>query len=283
MLRSRRTHWRLLTTWCGILAWSFLAGAQARQTPARPGTDAPASAKIWIGREAEIENYIRTAKILKLESLTTGVTHPRKATLEPGGPVQYLAWKVIPPGHYEGFWESDLSEVAGYELDKILALNMVPPSVERDYKGEHGAAIMWASPTKSFHDLGLKGAPDAPSKYAYEWARQIVRAKMFDNLINNIDPNLGNWLVDPAWNLILIDHTRAFTPGTKMIHEMTRIDTDLWTHMQALTEAELQQSLGKWLIHGEAKSMIERRDKMQQIIDGLVRAHGEAAVFMKAQ
>ena len=52
----------------------------------------------------------------------------------------------------------------------------------------------------------------------------MARAKMFDNLINNRDPNLGNWLVDPAWNLILIDHTRAFAPGKDMVHKMNRIE-----------------------------------------------------------
>ena len=40
---------------------------------------------------------------------------------------------------------------------------------------------------------------------------------MFDNLIGNIDPNLGNWLVDPSWNLILIDLTRAFTTTKELI------------------------------------------------------------------
>lgn len=244
-------------------------------------SSAPANAKIWIGRAAEIENYLRTAQVVKLTDLSVGVTHPRKATLAPGGPVDAFAWKVLPPGRYEGFWESYLSEIAAYELDKLLNLNMVPPTVEREYKGERGAAVMWASPTKTFKDFGGKGAPDAPPEYADAFARQLVKAKMFDNLINNTDPNLGNWLVDPSWNVILIDHTRAFTTGNKMIHEMNHIDPDLWARMQALTEASVQTAIGKWLMHGEAKSIIDRRNKMQQIVDDLVKAHGEAFVFMK--
>jgi hypothetical protein len=264
----------------GVLGVCLILPAHAQQPAA---SDAPQSAKIWVGREAEIENYLRTVKVVKLSDLQTGVTHPRKATLPPGGPVEFFAWKVIPAGWYEGFWENYQSEIAAYELDKVLELHMIPPTVERDYNRERGAAVMWASPTKTFRDFGTKGAPDAPPKYAAEWARQIVKAKMFDNLINNTDPNLGNWLVDPAWNLMLIDHTRAFRPGKNMIHEMTRVDADLWKHMQGLTEASIQASIGKWVMRGEAKSLIERRDKMQQIIDALVKAHGEAAVFMKGQ
>jgi hypothetical protein len=250
---------------------------EARQSAPAP----PASARIWVGRAAEIEQFLRTTPIVKMEDLSVGVTHPRKATLPPGGPVTYLAWKAIPPGRYSGFWESYLSEIAAYELDKLLELNMVPPTVEREYKGDRGAAVMWASPTKSFKDLGAKGAPEAPPIYAAAWARQLVDAKMFDNLINNLDPNAGNWLVDPSWNLILIDHTRAFTGGTKMIHEMTRIDPDLWARMRALDEPTLHAALGKWLIRGGEKTLIERRNKMQEIIDALVKARGADSVYIR--
>lgn len=262
----------------GVLGVCLILPVLAQQ-PAAP--NAPANAKIWIGRAAEIENYLRTAQVVKLVDLQSGVTHSRKATLAPGGPVDAFAWKVIPPGQHEGFWDSYYSEIAAYELDKLLQLDMIPPTVEREYKGERGAAVMWASPTKSFKDFGGTGAPDAPPQYADAFARQIVKAKMFDNLINNEDPNLGNWLVDPSWNLILIDHTRAFVSGKNMIHEMNHIDPDLWARMQALTETSLQAAIGKWVLRGEARTIIERRNKMQQIVDALVKARGPAFVFMK--
>src|SRR6478736_4723632 len=257
------------------VVWALGLALQAQQ-PAAP----PANAKIWVGRAAEIEQFIRTTPIVKMEDLSVGVTHPKKATLPPGGPVQYLAWKAIPPARYSGYWESYLSEIAAYELDKLLQLNMVPPTVEREYKNDKGAAVMWASPTRSFKEFGGKGAPDAPPIYAAAWAKQIAQAKMFDNLINNLDPNLGNWLVDPSWNLILIDHTRAFTGGTAMIHQMTHIDPDLWARMRALDEPTIQSTLGKWLVRGGAKTLIQRRDKMQQIIDALVKAQGADNVFI---
>jgi hypothetical protein len=107
---------------------------------------------------------------------------------------------------------------------------------------------------------------------------------MFDNLIYNMDPNLGNWLVDQDWNLILIDHTRSFTGEKKMAHEdMKRIDPVLWEKMEGLTEESLQAALGEWVGKREIKAMIERRDKMREIIANLVKttAGGEAAVFVK--
>jgi hypothetical protein len=244
-------------------------------------TEEPQSAKTWIGKAAELEEYLRTAEVVKLEKLDVGVTNPSRAYLKPGGPFDSMAWKPIRPGIYGGFWESYKSEIAAYELDKLLELNMKPPTVERRLNNDLGAAIMWCSPAKSFKEFGGKGAPPAPPRYFASYNRQLVQAKMFDNLIANIDPNLGNWLVDPAWNLILIDHTRAFTNTKKLYHAMTRIDGLLWEKMKGLTQESLTAALGKWLDKGEIKGIVDRRQEMQKAIDKMIKDNGEAAVVMK--
>ena len=242
---------------------------------------APVDARIWIGRAAEIEEYLRTVPILKLEALSVGVTKPMRAFLPEGGPSKYLVWKTIQPGRYNSYWESYKSEIAAYELDKLLALNMVPPTVEKTHRGERGAAVMWVSPAKSFKDMGVTTSPTAPPQYQSAWVRQLVKAKMFHNLINNIDPNLGNWLVDPAWNLVLIDFSRCFTNGSNMAHAFTRVDPELWEKFKGLTEASLTPAVGPYIGKGELKSILTRRDKMAQTIGNLVKQHGEAHVFMK--
>ena len=104
---------------------------------------------------------------------------------------------------------------------------------------------------------------------------------MFQNLIGDTDPNLGNWLVDPAWNLILVDHSRALTSTTKLVHQMQNIDADLWTRIQMLTEGTLTTAAGTWIGKGEVRAILDRRKKMLEQIDKLVRARGEAQVFMR--
>lgn len=276
-----QAHWRiaLFVVCVGFCIGYAVPPAAAQTGDALKASTEAASAKVWLDRRAEIEEYLRTAEIVKLSDIGTGVTNPKRAELAPGGLIGAMAWKPIRPGRYGGFWESYKSEIAAYELDKLLELNMVPPTVERRVKGDLGAAVMWAAPTKSFKELG--GLPKPPAEHAESWNRQIIRAKMFDNLINNKDPNLGNWLVDPAWNLILIDHTRAFTTGKDMVHKMTRIDADLWERMKALTEESLTASLGKWLGRGEIRSILQRRDRMKEEIDKMVAEMGGAVVFVR--
>ena len=232
------------------------------------------NAKTWIQDPKAIEDYIKSAKVVSMKDLSVGVTKPKRAELAPGGPVAAIAWKKIPPGRYEGYWESYKSEIAAYELDKLLGLGMVPPTVEKRVDGDLGAAVMWVSPTKSFKELGgvpgQKGVQGPPPVQIGTWMQQITRAKMFDNLVGNTDPNLGNWLVDPAWNLILIDHTRSFNTNS-LYHQLVQVDAELWDKMKALDEATLTSALGHWLDKREIKGILERRDKMQQVVDKLLK------------
>jgi hypothetical protein len=242
-------------------------------TPLISQTPASAPARAWADRVSEIEQYLKSADVMGMEDIGVGVTKPRKAMLAAGGPVEAIAWKPIRPGRYSGFWESYKSEIAAYELDKVLALGMVPPTVEKKVKGVTGAAVMWVSPVQSFKELGgvpgMKGVKGPPPAQVPAWNRQITIAKMFDNLIGNIDPNLGNWLVDPAWNLILIDHTRAFTNTTSLYHQLVQVDPALWDKMKALDEPTLSTALGEWLDKGQIKAILERRDKMEKVVSKL--------------
>jgi len=214
---------------------------------------------------------------VRTEAIPVGVTKPVRCYLAPGGLFESLAFKSIKPGVQTGFWESYKSEMAAYELDKLVGLDMIPPTVEKRVKDDLGAAILWVAPVRSFKQMG--GPPTPPPEHTDSWNRQLAKAKMFDNLINNKDPNLGNWLVDPAWNLILIDHTRAFAPGKGMVHPMNRVDRALWERMVALDPASLKAALGAYLDGGQIKDILARRDRMKAEIEKMVAERGEAGVF----
>lgn len=258
-----------------FIALSVLASATAAVTQER-GAE---SAKTWLGQAEQIEQFIRDAEVVDIEEIGIGVTNPKRAELAPGGLVDRIAFKPLRPGRYIGAWESYLSEIAAYELDKLLGLGMIPPTVEKRIGREVGAAVMWVTPTQSFKELG--GPPSPPSTHIGRWNYQLICAKMFHNLIYNKDPNLGNWLVDPAWNLILVDNSRAFTTDDRMVHTLTRVDRDLWDRFEALDEPTLTAALGEWLSEGEIRAILKRRDKMAEEIGAMVAERGEAAVFVR--
>ena len=78
-----------------------------------------------------------------------------------------------------------------------------------------------------------------------------------------------------------IDYTRSFTPKKDMVHQMTRIDQELWDKMKALTVESLTPALQKWIGNREIRAIIERRDRMQTVIEKLIATNTEAAVFVR--
>lgn len=234
---------------------------------------APASARVWEGHAAEYEAYLRTAPVVKTTSLDLGVTHPKRVFFAPDGLAASAAWKPLRPGFQNGFWESYKSEIAAYELDKLLQLGMVPVVVERKIDGLTGAVILWLEGVRTW--LEVQPLPKPPM-----WERQLARMKLFDDLIGNPDRNRGNLLVDAAWNLFLIDHSRAFLDDRALPQKIDHVDTALWERMAALDEATLQTAVGQWLTNKQIKSMLARRDRMAAAIEALVKKNGRRAVFV---
>ena len=217
---------------------------------------------------------------MRTEPIGIGVTSPDWMYLAPGGPVARGVFKDIRPGIYRGHFESYKAEISAYELDKLLGLQMVPPTVEKRVKGDLGMAAMEVTSAETVRSLGVFPTPPV-AKTAWRTI-QLTRAKMFDNPINNRDPNEGNWMIDPAWNIILIDHSRAFRTGTDLPHEMAFIDRDLWHRIEQLDEATLRDSLGGWLSDREVRAILERREVMAEEIGRLVAeaARGDLDVFV---
>ncbi len=261
-IRDSRVALAVLAGTLGLLSLTVHPGA------AQAPDAADACARVWLTDGSRYEDFLRAAQVTGLKEVPVGVTRPSRAFFTPGGLADSMAWKPIRPGLRNGYWESYKSEVAAYELDKLLALGMVPPTVERQVRGETGAGILWIAPTRSFRDMGgvpgQGGVSGPPPARLADWNRQMVRAKMFDNLIANKDPNLGNWLVDEDWHLILIDHSRAFTTMRNMVHEMGRVDQELWDRIRALDEPTLTAALGRWLGRREIRAILERRTAMEK-------------------
>jgi hypothetical protein len=179
-------------------------------------------------------------------------------------------------GRHGGFWDAHQSEIAAYELDRLLGLDMVPVTVERRVGSELASVQMWVEGCRMIKDVDQAACPNPVA-----FAKQVCRQRVFDNLVANIDRNAGNILVDGQWDIILIDHSRAFASNRMPFEkEMTRIDREMLAKLKALDEASLMKTVRPWLLgDGSVRDILKRRDKIVARFEKLARKRGEAAVF----
>jgi len=229
----------------------------------QPASTQRNGAKIWVGRYQEIEEYLRTAECVSMELFEPA--NAARCTLRPGGPVARMAWRSR-LGVYRGFRESYKAEIAAYEVDKLLKMDMVPPSVERQLEGNTGAAQLWVENVSAVKENASPGESNRA-----DWENQLARMTMFDNLIGYRDRSLGNMLRDVEWNLILLDHSRAFRDGNELPRKMNRVDQGFWTKIESLTRNQLDAALRAWLADNEIGAILDRREKMRAEIKSLPR------------
>lgn len=254
------------------------AVAPAAPEYAAPAPEAPgaaAGAKVWIGRYEEFEEFLKTWPIVRVVPVGEGVTNPNQAFFRAGGIASRAVVKPLRPGRPQGFWESYKSEIAAYEMDRLLGLDMVPVTVERSVKDRKASVQLWIEGCRHLSEIETQDPPNPQ-----EWNRQVCRHRVFDALIANIDRNAGNILVDDEWNIILIDHSRAFAADEMPFEdEITRLDRELFEALKTLDETVVTERLKPLLFGSSIKQLLRRRDELVEKLERLAAEKGEATVF----
>lgn len=224
-----------------------------------------------------LEDVLRTGEVVEIVELGTGANRPLKVTLRKNGRTAAGVWKPIKRGPREETWESYQAEVAAYEMDKMIGLNMVPPTLEREIRGLKGSLQLWVEGYRSFQDA----RSEAPG--GIDWERTMSRMKVFDNLISNWARSDRDFMVDPGWNVVLIDHSQAFlstrelSPKEDQIPEL--FDRRLVERLRSLQLEFLSMRFGRVLLEPQIRAILARRDALLTLMAKLVAEKGEPAVL----
>ena len=236
-----------------------------------------------------IEEFLNHAKVMGLKDIGQGVTLPQKATLELDGVTQFGVFKTIDEtakvkqldrGVELEFQDSWKTEVAAYELDKLLGLGMVPATVERSFNGKRGSLQFWVT-SKMSEAERVKNKLQPPTKF--DWEEQIARIRMFDNLIYNTDRHMNNLLITEDWKIRLIDHSRTFRPFDQLKDpkQLRRFSRSMLEKMEQLNESILKEHLGNYLTPYQIQGLLKRRDAMVALSKKLVAEQGAGAVLYR--
>ena len=288
----------LVSTAVAIWIGSALLVAQQPDTAAsgaaiqaRPASTAPALS------DAEIEQFLLHARVMKTKGIKKGVTGSLQATLTDGklthdAHMQTIDQRLQQFAGSNGGVEFDFRDswtfnLAAYKIDRLIGLNMVPVSVARRYNYTEGAFTWWLDDVMMDEQARLKLQSEAKSKPELKgrgdppdteiWNQQMQMVRLFDQLIANIDRNLGNLIITKDWRLWPIDHTRAFRTyrDLKTPANVTRVERKVLERLKALDRDALKRETGKYLTTFQIDAVLARRDAIVARIEGL----GPAALF----
>ena len=239
-----------------------------------------------IANRAEWEDFLKTAEIMRSEDIGEGVTKPYRLYLKKGDVKNSGCWKN-PSGIQKGFLEGWQYEIAAYEMDKLLDLHMIPPTVEREFNGKRGSLQLWITSEMSDLDRMEEGI-DIPKSHVLSWNRRKYLMRAFDCLIANEDRTQQNIRYTKDWRMILIDHSRSFRSkrkytrnllygkdGIKEKKMIRQLPREFILKLKSLNFEVIKQAVGPYLTDKEIQAVLKRRDLLLKEIEEMIKAVGE--------
>lgn len=255
-----------------VVSLTLLVQAQPAARPAAPLSD------------VEMEQFLLHAKVVKSKGASKGVTGSLRATLTDGKLTHDAHIQTIDEDKAQfqsdqgiefNFRDTWRFNVAAYRLDRLIAMNMVPVSVERRFGYDNAAYTWWVDDVMMEEGDRLKKKLESPNVEAWNEQMQLVR--LFDQLIANVDRNVGNLVITHDWRLFPIDHTRAFRRNHELKSgaNVTRADRVVVDRLRTLDRDTLKKSIGKYLTTFELDALLARRDAILQRLGSL----GQSALY----
>lgn len=266
-------------------AMVFLVALWAPAQPAVQQAAAPATVTVTT---EQMEEFLLKAKIIRMRPAGDGVTNSRRATLSDGqlthdAHVQVVdqARTLFEAGKFTeiNFKDTYRYNVAAYRLARLLELDNVPMSVERPIEGQPAAVTWWIDDVMMDELDRLKKKARDPSPLRA--TGYVFRQRVFDELIQNRDRNLGNLVYTSDWKMWMIDHTRAFRLGRELLKptQLGRIERSLFENLKKLTPEAVASAVGTSLVKQEIDAVMVRRDAIVTLFETMIAQRSEAAVL----
>jgi hypothetical protein len=176
-------------------------------------------------------------------------------------------------------------------MDKLLGLNMIPPTVEREFNGKRGSLQFWI--TSEMNDLErMEKGINIPQKNLDSWNKRKYLTRAFDCLIGNEDRTQQNILYKKDWRTILIDHSRSFRSSDKFKKHLVfgkngllaqklfrRLPREFVENIKALDFEKIKQAVSLYLTNEEIEAILLRKKLLIEEIDEMIKEKGEAKVL----
>jgi hypothetical protein len=245
-----------------------------------------------IAERGKWEKFLEEAEVVDFYQMKgpEAVTEPWVLTLEKDGVKMRALWKDA-FGRQKGAMESWKWEIAAYRLDKLVGLEMVPPTIEKRFREERGSCQLWIDDSMTLEEKENKGIK-TPSFKIFYWNRALYKQRTWDNLIANEDRHQGQFLITSDFRILLCDHSRSFPTGKKQAERlifdenywegprlMRELPRSLYENMKSLTFEKIKDAVEDYLTDKEIEAVLKRKDLIVGWIEKRIVEVGEDKVL----
>lgn len=175
--------------------------------------------------------------------------------------------------------------IAAYELDKLLDLNLVPPTVEIKDSGKKASLqlVIETQLNERKRQLEKTEPPDPETFY-----NTLEDLFVFENLVYcsalcEQQDTLDDILIEPGkgWKVWRVDLTQAFFPYAELIteREITRCSRKLYQNLLGLEDKTIRSKVKKYLNKDEIDAVLKRKKLIIEKIEALIKEKGEEKVL----
>jgi len=172
-------------------------------------------------------------------------------------------------------------ELAAYELNKLLGLELIPATVERTIEGRPGSLQCYCRDVITEASRRRKNlAPENTSGFQDAFSE----LGLFENLTNNPREDASDILINTTdWKVWRVDFSEAFAPDPVLLPEspFSRCARKLYQKLRETTDAEFSGRLGLYLGEEEVRSLLVRKRLILDRLESLIRDKGEASVLFE--
>lgn len=184
-------------------------------------------------------------------------------------------------------------EIAAYEIDKLLNLNLVPLTFMVKYGAElKGSLQYFIDGAYRARDMGRYNG-SKPHKFSKSLGRNLKTNNIlfFDWLMSNYDRNVDNYLILPTGKIVLIDHGFVFINRilSKKKIKKSKIyslvpSKKIFRKLKMINERPdlVKTKLMPWLSETQVALLNEKIQYFVDKVNVLIKSHGEIRVFSKS-
>ena len=235
-----------------------------------------------MSREAKAA-FLKAARVVSMGEVGEGVTHSMVVVLDEGTTRRKAIFKTVDlrmktqtrfgAETAEEYIDSYKYEIAAYELDKLLGVNIVPVTVERKINGKRGSLQEWIDGVISHYGHG-ESPPDMDRT-----RDQIHTVWLFDYLIYNVDRHTDNLMFGRGWVPVVIDHSMSFRTFERPSRPLYRFPQEAIDRLRTLDSRRVKKVLKRYLKRRQIEALMRRREIVLEAVDREVAERGETAVF----